>query len=132
MLIYLQIPCPHLTLCNPPLQQLGIPGLKPNLEGLRLRGQRSRNSITLDSIENGSILLLTGRMHSESSDEADVRRVELAVREMRTGTHARAGAVAVVRSSRAIAKIEVAFGEELGGDFEVVFVVVGGPGILFF
>ena len=69
-------------------------------------------------------------MHRKGRDEPDERRVELAVGEVRAGAHARAGAVAVVRGAGAFAQLEVALGDEAVGHFEVVFVVVGCPGVL--
>lgn len=128
----LQIPRPLLTLCNPFLQHRPIPRLKAHLERLWLRRQRRRNRIALDGVQNRMVRSILRRVHREGHDEPHVRRVQLAVGQVRAGAHARAGAVAVVGGAGAFAQVEVAFGEELEGVLEVVFVVVGGPGVLHF
>lgn len=66
----------------------------------------------------------------ERHNQPHKRSEEFTVREMRTGAHARARAVGVVRCSGAFGVVEVAVDREGVGVFEVGGVEVGGPGVL--
>lgn len=119
-----------LTFRNPFLQHLPVPWLESYLERLRFGGQCRRNGIALNCIHNRRICWAPCRVHGERHDEPDIRRVELAVGQMRASTHPRAGAVAVVRRARCFTQVEIALRDELEGVFEVFVVVVGRPCVL--
>lgn len=126
----LQIFGPLIAFHNPLLQLHRIPRLKAHLEWLGLRRQSRRDLIALQCIQDRPIRQIAGRVHGECGDQPNVSREELAVGQMRTGTHARTSAVAIVRRARTLTDIQIALRNELFRHLEMVFVVVGGPGVL--
>ena len=127
---HLQIGSLLLAFRNPFLQHLPVSRLESHLERLRFGGQCRRNGIALNRIHNRRICWVPRWVHGERHDEPDVRRVELAVGQMRAGAHARAGAVAIVRRARRFTQVQITLRNELEGVFEVLAVVVGRPCVL--
>ena len=127
---HLQVFSPLVTLGNPLFQLLGIAGGEPNLEWLGLCSQGRRDSIALNGIQDRPITLFLGGLHVESCDQPQESRVELAVGKMRASTHTGAGPISVVWSSRSFTQLKISLRDEFVGFFEMVLVIVGGPGIL--
>lgn len=121
---------PLITIRYPLCQPGRIPSLEADLERFGLGSETGRDGIAFNRIKDGAVRLVLGRMHGECHDQTDVRRVEFTVGQVRAGTHPRASAVAVVRSSRAFSQVQVALRDKLGGHLEMVFVVVGCPSVL--
>ena len=67
----------------------------------------------------------------ERHDKSYECSVEFAIREVGPGAHAGTGAVGVVGSSRTFRVSEIAVDGEGFGVFEMRFIEVGGPGVLF-
>jgi hypothetical protein len=116
----------------PSLQQIPRPllRLKSTLKRFRIRRQTRRNRITLQRIQNRGIFRVLWRHHMERGEDPNKRSVQFSICKMRSCAHARAGAVGVVGGSAAFGVFEIAFDGEGVGFFEVGWVVVGCPGVL--
>ena len=125
----LKILGPLITVHHPRLQLLFVPHPKTDFELLWLRRQTGLDSITLQRIENRRISLVFGRDYTERADESNVGGVELAISEVRAGTHSGTCTVSIVRRSTLTTPKE-AFGKECLRVFEVVCIVIGSPCVL--
>lgn len=116
---------------DPPLQLIPIPRHKPDLERFRLRDHARRDGIAVDRVQDGPAVRIARLADVESKDQAGEDRVQLTVGEVCPGAHACSGAVAVVLGSGAcFGDIQEAVGDEVHGGFEVGWVVVCGPHVL--
>lgn len=71
----LQILGPLVTLGDPLLQLLRVPGRESNLERLGFRSQGSGNRIAVDRVQDRAISSNLGGVHLECSNQAQERRV---------------------------------------------------------
>ena len=118
---------PLLRLLDPSAEALLVSQLQSQFELLRLRRQRRWNAVALQRIDDRSVGWVCGRYNLECRDHPEEDGVEFTICKMRANTHAQTCAICVVVCAVPTTVIQVPFWQELGGIFEMRFIVIGSP-----